>query len=261
MLHCSEQGHNHPKRIHGRFFASEVRMPEVGDRAMGGLKLFDECAVFPLASKVGGDETGAAVDLGDLICEHVSIVVVAGHAEATICPTDDLHGRRIADEVLELTASSVQEASRKELLFVVVFEYLVHDLPETLLPFENRFLRDDVRNNLRFQASAEEYVREVLNVIQRVVIYHYSASAVLQLTPVNNHGLVLHILREEGRKHAALAHLLPSSGILTTNGMALKEHRPLETQFDVRDVDGVAGDGDAIPALAHCAVWRAQWLE
>jgi hypothetical protein len=38
--------------------------------------------------------------LGDLISQHISIIIVRSHAEAPLGPSDDLHGGSIRDQVL-----------------------------------------------------------------------------------------------------------------------------------------------------------------
>ena len=63
-------------RIEGGLLSAQVRVPHVGDGAMAGLELLDHRAVLALADQVGRDEAGRAVHLGDLVGQHVAVVVV-----------------------------------------------------------------------------------------------------------------------------------------------------------------------------------------
>mmetsp|Transcript_118834 Transcript_118834/g.165572 ORF Transcript_118834/g.165572 Transcript_118834/m.165572 type:complete len:524 (+) Transcript_118834:172-1743(+) len=260
MFHGAQEGDHHAERIHGGVLAAQVHVPEVGHGAVRGLELLDEAAVRGLAHQVGGDEARAAVHLRHLIREHVTIVVVAGHAKAASSPTDNLHGGRVADEVHELAARLVEEAGLRKDGLVLGVKDLLHLLPEPLLPLEDRLLRDHVGHDVGLQAALEEDVRQVLDVVERVVVDHNGSLLVFAFAGIHNDRLRLDVLREEGRQHPALTNALPARAVLATNGVALKEDWPREAQLDARDVDGVTGDGDAIPASAHGAVRRAEGL-
>mmetsp|Transcript_52088 Transcript_52088/g.149333 ORF Transcript_52088/g.149333 Transcript_52088/m.149333 type:complete len:286 (-) Transcript_52088:61-918(-) len=162
--------------------------------------------------------------------------------------------------MLKFTTSSFQEASSKVLILVVFLEDVVQDLPEALLPLEDGLLRHDIRHDLLLQAALEEDVREVVNIVQRVVVHDDTARVVFQLPRVDDHRLVLHVLGEKGREHTALGDLLPAGAVLATDGVPLEEHGGLEAELDAGDVDGVARDRDAVPAFAHGAVRGAQRL-
>mmetsp|Transcript_67855 Transcript_67855/g.174889 ORF Transcript_67855/g.174889 Transcript_67855/m.174889 type:complete len:524 (+) Transcript_67855:173-1744(+) len=260
VVHCIEEGDDHAQRVHGGLLAAQVRVPEVGHGAVRGLELLDEAAVRGLAHQVGGDEARAAVHLRHLVGEHVAVVVVARHAKAATSPADDLHRGGVTDQVHQVAAGLVQEAGLRELRLVVLIEDLLHLLPEALLPLEDGLLRDHVRHNIGLQAAFEEDVPEVLDVVERVVVDHNGSLLVFAFAGIHNDRLRLDVLREEGRQHPALTNALPARAVLATNGVALKEDWPREAQLDARDVDGVTGDGDAIPASAHGAVRRAEGL-
>mmetsp|Transcript_17922 Transcript_17922/g.53411 ORF Transcript_17922/g.53411 Transcript_17922/m.53411 type:complete len:219 (-) Transcript_17922:42-698(-) len=143
----------------------------------------------------------------------------------------------------------------------MILEDVVHDLPEAFLPLEDRLFRDYVRHHLLLEAAGEKDVRKVLDIVERVVIHDDGAPAILELPPIDHHGLVLHVLREERGQHTTSADLLPSGAILAPHGVPLEQHRPLEAELDARDMDRVAGNCDAVPTLAHEAVRRAQGLQ
>mmetsp|Transcript_61769 Transcript_61769/g.156999 ORF Transcript_61769/g.156999 Transcript_61769/m.156999 type:complete len:538 (+) Transcript_61769:401-2014(+) len=257
MLHGAQEGDDHAQGVHRRLLAPLVRVPQVRDGPVGGLELLDEAARFALADQVRGDEAGAAVDLSNLIGQHVSVVVVASHAEAAASPTDDLHGGRIADEVHEVAASGLQKVGGQVLFLVVFVEDCLHLPPEALLPLENGLLGDNVRYDVRLQATLEEDVRQVLDVVQRVVVDHDRRHVVVELPAVDDLGLLLDVVREERRKHAALADILPTCAILAAHRVTLEEDGLIEAQLDAWDVDRVARDGDAVPAPAHGSVGGA----
>mmetsp|Transcript_68016 Transcript_68016/g.190489 ORF Transcript_68016/g.190489 Transcript_68016/m.190489 type:complete len:387 (+) Transcript_68016:705-1865(+) len=230
---------------------------EVGDGAVGGLELLDERAVVALADEVGGDEPRAPVHLRHLVREHVAVVVVASHAEAAARPADDLHGGGVADQVLELAACVLQQPGRRELLLVLRIEDLLHLLPEALLPLEDGLLRHHVGHDARLEAAGEEDMRQVLHVVERVVVDHHRVLRVLHFATVDDDGLLLDVLREECREHAPLADGLPPRAVLAPDGVALEEDGLVEAELDAGDVDRVTGDRDAVPTAPHGAVRRA----
>mmetsp|Transcript_49263 Transcript_49263/g.145456 ORF Transcript_49263/g.145456 Transcript_49263/m.145456 type:complete len:588 (-) Transcript_49263:34-1797(-) len=260
VLHGAQQGDHHAQRVHGGLLAAQVRVPEVGDGAVGGLELLDERAVRALADEVGGDEAGAAVHLRDLVREHVAVVIVARHAEAASGPADDLHRGGVTDQVLQLAAGLVEQAGLQVILLVVGVEDLLHLLPEALLPLEDRLLRHHVGDDVGREAALEEDVGQVVDVVERVVVDDDRILLVVDLAAVDDDGLSLHVIGEERGEDAALADTLPPSAVLAADGMALEEDRTLEAQLDAGDVDRVAGDGDAVPASSHRAVRRAPGL-
>jgi hypothetical protein len=73
-------------RVERRLLAAQVRLPHVSHSAVGCFVLLNHDAVVALANEVGGDETRGAVHLGDLVREHVTVVVVSSHAEASTGP-------------------------------------------------------------------------------------------------------------------------------------------------------------------------------
>mmetsp|Transcript_107067 Transcript_107067/g.345457 ORF Transcript_107067/g.345457 Transcript_107067/m.345457 type:complete len:288 (+) Transcript_107067:735-1598(+) len=261
MVHGAKQRHDHAQWVHGGLLAPEVRVPEVRNGPVGGLKLLDERAIFVLAHEVGGDEARAPVHLRDLVRKHVAVVVVARHAEAAARPPDDLHRRGVADEVHQLAPAFVQEARGEVLFLVVRVEDLLHLLPEALLPLEDSLLGDHVRHDMRLEAPREKDVRQVFDIVERIVVDHDTGLLVLDLTAIDDLRLLgLHVLGKIGREYAALAHLLPTCAVLAAHCMAFEQHWPVEAQLDAGDVDGVPGDGDAVPAAAHGAVGRAEGL-
>mmetsp|Transcript_62927 Transcript_62927/g.163300 ORF Transcript_62927/g.163300 Transcript_62927/m.163300 type:complete len:225 (+) Transcript_62927:435-1109(+) len=205
VLHRTQQGNDHAQRIHRGLLAALVHMPKVRHSAMGSLKLFDQRARCALADKVRCDEARAAVDLSHFVGQHIPIVVVASHAKSATCPTDDLHCGCITDEVHEIATRAAQKASSQILLLIVSIKDLLHLLPEALLPLEDRLLGDDVRDNICLQASREEDVRQVFDIVEGIVIDDDSSLVIVHLAPVDNHWPFLDVVREERRQHAPLA--------------------------------------------------------
>mmetsp|Transcript_77881 Transcript_77881/g.128777 ORF Transcript_77881/g.128777 Transcript_77881/m.128777 type:complete len:257 (+) Transcript_77881:676-1446(+) len=256
MIHSPQQGHNHAERIHGCLFATQMRIPKIGNSTMGGLKLLDQRAILSLSNEVGRDEAWASMHLCHLIRQHVAIVVVAGHTKTSISPTDDLHGSSIADQVLQLTVRLLQEPRFQKVSLVICVEDFLHDLPETFLPLEDCLLGNHIGNHLGFKAALEENVCQILHIVQWVVIDHNATSIILHLPAVHDNGLsLIHAFWKESGEHPSLAHLLPARSILTAHGMALEEHGSPEAQLDARDVNGVPGDSDSIPTPTHQSVW------
>mmetsp|Transcript_59986 Transcript_59986/g.186068 ORF Transcript_59986/g.186068 Transcript_59986/m.186068 type:complete len:273 (+) Transcript_59986:492-1310(+) len=252
MPHGPQERNDKAQWVHGGFFATEVGVPEVSNGAVRGLILLDERPILALAREDRADETRTSMHLRHLVREHVAVVVVARHAEAAIRPTDDLHGGRVTDEVAEFP--TLQQARSDELVLVVSVKDVGHNLPEALLPFEDGLLRDDVGLDMILQAPREEYVSQVLDVVQGVVVDHDGASGVGGSAAVDDHGLIVHVLREEGCEDPAFADLPPTSTVLATHCVTVNDDRALEAELDARNVNGVPRDGYAFPAAAHGAV-------
>ena len=253
VVHRAYECLDHAQGVEGRLLAALVRLPHVRHRAVRRLELLDHRPIGGLADQVGGDEARRAVHLCDLIGEHVTVVVVRGHAEATIRPADDLHRRRVRDQVRQLIANLGEETGLLELLEVMLIEDLLHRGPESLLPLEDGLLGHDVRRHLRLQAAREEDVRQVGHIVQRVVVYHGDARLVGQVALVDLQRRAAVGGAEHGRELAG-ADGLPARAVLATHRVTLEEHRPLEAKLHALDVDGIARDGDAVPAFPHRAV-------
>mmetsp|Transcript_106173 Transcript_106173/g.188816 ORF Transcript_106173/g.188816 Transcript_106173/m.188816 type:complete len:223 (+) Transcript_106173:683-1351(+) len=222
---------------------------------MGCFELFDESSILVLSDEIRGDEARAAVNLCNFICEHVSIVVVASHAEATPGPADNLHSCGITDEVNQFSTRLVEETRCQELLLELSIKDLLHALPESFLPLEDCLFGHHIRHDIGLQAACEENASQVLDVVQRIVVNHHGRFIVHQLTAIHDDWLQLRVLWPVSCEHLALAHCLPAGTILSANGVALEKHRALEAELDAWNVDCVSGDGDTIPAPSHCSIW------
>mmetsp|Transcript_41502 Transcript_41502/g.106155 ORF Transcript_41502/g.106155 Transcript_41502/m.106155 type:complete len:442 (-) Transcript_41502:452-1777(-) len=260
VLHGANHGLHHAQRVQAGLLAAQVSLPHVRDGAVAGLKLLDHGAVLCLADEVAGDEAGRAVHLGNLVSEHVAIVVVGRHPEAAVRPTDDLHCRGVADEMLQGAAAALQQAGSLKLGLVVAVKDLLHGDPEGLLPLEHRLLGHHVGRDTHLQAASEEVVREVGHVVERVVVGDSHRLVVAHVAVVHNDDLRLGVLGSEHCRQTALAHCLPARAILAADSVALKEDGLVKAELDALDVDGVAADGDAVPAAAHRAVGAAPCL-
>mmetsp|Transcript_5397 Transcript_5397/g.13135 ORF Transcript_5397/g.13135 Transcript_5397/m.13135 type:complete len:427 (-) Transcript_5397:310-1590(-) len=260
VLHGTDEGLDHPEGVETGLLPAEVRVPHVRDRAVARLKLLDHCSVGGLPDEVAGDEARRPVHLRDLVREHVAVVVVSRHPEAAVRPSDDLHRRRVADEVLKVAAAPLEEASRLELRLVMAVEHLLHGGPEALLPLEHRLLCDDVGGDPGLQAPREEVVRKVGDVVQRVVVGDCHGVVVGHVAVVHDDDVRLRVLWREDGCETALSDCLPPGPILAADRVAFKEDGLLKPEFDAIDVDRVPADGDAIPAPPHCTVRAAASL-
>mmetsp|Transcript_16479 Transcript_16479/g.27910 ORF Transcript_16479/g.27910 Transcript_16479/m.27910 type:complete len:453 (-) Transcript_16479:166-1524(-) len=260
VVHCTQQCHNHAQGIHGCFLTTKVHVPQIGYSSMGGFKFLDQGAILALAHQVRGDKARAAMHLRHLVGQHVTIVVVACHSKAATRPADDLHCSGITDQVDQLASTLVKKPSLQKLLLVLCIENLLHLLPEALLPLENGLFRHHIRHNVGLKAALEKDVRQVLDIVQGVVIHDNCRFIIMKYSPVNDHRLFLLIFRPVSCEHLSFADSLPACTILTANCMSLKEDGALESKLNAWDVDGVTRDCNTIPAPSHGAVGRAERL-
>ena len=78
----------------------------------------DQSTIEPLANEIRGNEARGAVDLRNLVSEHVSIVIVGSHAKATLTPPHNLHGCSIGDDVLQVALDKSQSLELGPVRFV-----------------------------------------------------------------------------------------------------------------------------------------------
>mmetsp|Transcript_34874 Transcript_34874/g.88618 ORF Transcript_34874/g.88618 Transcript_34874/m.88618 type:complete len:225 (+) Transcript_34874:537-1211(+) len=205
VFHGPKERHHHAQRVHGSLLPALMRVPQVRHCPVGGLEFLDQRAICTLADKVGCDEARATVDLRHLVGEHVAVVVVASHSEPASRPPDDLHRSRIADEVHKVATRGLEQARCHVLLLVIRVEDFLHLLPKALLPLKDSLLGDHVWHNVGLQAPREEDVRQILNIVERIVIHDYCVFHVVDLAAIDDRGPLLHILREECREDATFA--------------------------------------------------------
>jgi hypothetical protein len=124
VLHGADHGLNETKGVEGGLLPAEVGVPKVGDGTMGGFVLLNHGSVVPLSDEVGGDETWGTVNLGDLIGQHVTVVIVGGHTEVSTGPSNDLHGGSVGNEMLKFPAGVVEKALGSKRLLVVLVKHL-----------------------------------------------------------------------------------------------------------------------------------------
>mmetsp|Transcript_5777 Transcript_5777/g.7810 ORF Transcript_5777/g.7810 Transcript_5777/m.7810 type:complete len:269 (+) Transcript_5777:589-1395(+) len=258
MLHGSNECLDHAQGVEGGLLTAQVRLPHVRYRPVRRLKLLDHDAVLPLPNQVGGHEAGGTMHLCDLIREHVAIIVVRGHAKAPACPSHNLHGGGVGNEVLQLASAPVQQPDRHKLLLVMLIKDLLHDDPESLLPLEDCLLGDHVGRALGLQAAVVEVMRQVLHVVQRVVVGYHGVLLVRQDALV--HHLHASVLREEEGRRSAGTHSLEPCSIFTTDSMPLENYSFGEAEFHPFNVNCIARNGDAIPTTAHGTIWAPPCL-
>mmetsp|Transcript_7123 Transcript_7123/g.17817 ORF Transcript_7123/g.17817 Transcript_7123/m.17817 type:complete len:297 (-) Transcript_7123:88-978(-) len=185
---------------------------------------------------------------------------MGGHAEPPTSPSDDLHRGGVRNQVLQFATALVQQARLEVLLLVMLVEDLLHGHPKSFLPFEHCLLGHDVRHDAGLEASREKVMRQVWDVVHRVVVRHHRIAIVSDRARIDlNPPIDLALRVEQGFQHAVADHAV-ASAVLAPDGVALEEHGPFEAKLNAVDVDGVAADCNAIPAATHGAVGRAQGL-
>ena len=147
------------------------------------------------------------MDLGQLIRQHVTVVVVRAHAEAALAPLHQFHGRNVGEEVLQFAAAvggadTSEETFGSKILLVMFVEHFAANLPEVFLPFENRFFRDDVGRCVALQASLKKVVRHLGHVIVGIVIKNGGIKIVCQLSLIHHNALAIDTLGWNKKHHA-----------------------------------------------------------
>mmetsp|Transcript_10 Transcript_10/g.24 ORF Transcript_10/g.24 Transcript_10/m.24 type:complete len:265 (+) Transcript_10:93-887(+) len=108
---CVLHGTNHcldkTQRIQRCFLSGQMIVPQVRDGSMGGLEFLDKTSVVIYSNQVRSDKSWRTVHLGNLIGQHISIVVMGGHSESSIGPTNQLHGGCIRDKMDEFATASL----------------------------------------------------------------------------------------------------------------------------------------------------------
>eukprot|EP00961_Rhodomonas_salina_P028190 380896-Rhodomonas_salina.2 len=112
-----------------------------------------------------GHEGRPAVQLRDLVGEHVAVIVVSDHPEASVAPADGLHRRGVREEVLQLAVAAAEQVLREEAVLVLFVEESFQRQPEAVLPLEYRPLCHHVGCRLVLQTPAEENVAQLRNVV------------------------------------------------------------------------------------------------
>lgn len=108
------------------------------------------------------------------------------HAESSVRPADQLHRRRVGDQVGQLASRLVEQPGIEELLPVLGVEHLLHRRPEPLLPLEDRLLGHHVRRDVLLEAPAEEEVGQIPDVVVRVVVNDADVVVVRQISLVDD---------------------------------------------------------------------------
>mmetsp|Transcript_15019 Transcript_15019/g.32581 ORF Transcript_15019/g.32581 Transcript_15019/m.32581 type:complete len:204 (+) Transcript_15019:1082-1693(+) len=96
-------------------------------------------------------------------------------------------------------------------------------------------------------------------IIVRIVIDHAHIVLICQITLVH-HERITPITRNIRRQQRTLSNLIPTSGILSTNSMPLKQHLILVPQFNPLNVDSIPTNRNTIPSTTHGTIGRSPRL-
>lgn len=100
---------------------------------------------------------------------------------------------------------------------------------------------------------------KVGNVVVGVVVHHGHVVIIGQIALVNHKGRGSIVGNVRGKERTG-ADLIPTGTVLATDGMTLEQDGVLVAQFHSLDVDGITGDGNAVPSATHGAVGTAKTL-
>mmetsp|Transcript_5461 Transcript_5461/g.12982 ORF Transcript_5461/g.12982 Transcript_5461/m.12982 type:complete len:289 (-) Transcript_5461:136-1002(-) len=159
----------------------------------------------------------------------------------------------------EFIAAPLQKSLFQKLILVIAVKNILHGGPESLLPLEDCLLGDNVWGDFVFQASLEEKMGEILDVVVGVVVNSYNVVVVGQITLVDNEGSRA-ILGKVGSQESSLSNLIPASTILSSNGMAFEQDLVFVTEFNSLNVNRITGNGNSVPSPAHGSVGRSECL-
>ena len=163
------------------------------------------------------------MNLCNLIGKHITIVVVSRHTESSIGPTDQLHRGSIRDKMLQISSRPIKQTLLQEFILVTFIKDLLHCSPKSFLPLEYSLLGDNVWRNLVLQAPFEEQMCQISNIIIWVVIHDAYVVIISQISLVHDKWSTT-ILGDVGGKQCSSSNLIPSSTILSSHCMTLKEH-------------------------------------
>mmetsp|Transcript_43790 Transcript_43790/g.105636 ORF Transcript_43790/g.105636 Transcript_43790/m.105636 type:complete len:338 (-) Transcript_43790:155-1168(-) len=234
-------------------------MPQIRNGSVGSLKFLNQATVLTSSNKVGCDESRGTVNLRNLICKHITIVVVCRHSESTVGPANQLHRGSIGDEMLKISSRTFQKTSLLKIGLVVFVEDFLHGFPEALLPLEDSLLGDNIWGNFGIKASLEEKVSQFCDVVVRIMVNDDDIVVIRQITLVNDEWRRTIIWKVSGQQRS-LTNFVPSSTIFTSNGMTLKEDRILVSKFHSFNMDCVTRNSNSIPASSHGSIGRSKCL-
>ena len=162
-------------------------------------------------------------------------------------------------EISHPSRENAEKAHLLKLCFVLLVKDLLHGGPESLLPLEHRLLGNNVRGDVAIQTTLEEVMGKIGDIIVGVVVHHGHVVIVGQIALVHHEG-GSSVLGNVGGKERTGADLVPAGAVFATDGMTLEQNRVLVAELHPLDVDGIAGDGDAVPSATHGAVGTAKGL-
>mmetsp|Transcript_12382 Transcript_12382/g.16082 ORF Transcript_12382/g.16082 Transcript_12382/m.16082 type:complete len:249 (+) Transcript_12382:854-1600(+) len=176
---------------------------------------------------------------------------MSSHSEATIGPTNNLHRCCIGNQVHQVTPCLVQQSCLQESFFVMLLKYCQHFRPEFFLPLENSFLCYNIRRYVGFQATLEEMMSQISNVVQRVVIGDYGIDVIFQKPFIYDNVVLGLIFREKDSLKLSSSYHSISSTVFSTNSMTFEQNWILETKVHTLDVNSVSTNRDTFPPTSH----------
>lgn len=93
--------------------------------------------------------------------------------------------------MLQITPAIVEQPLSFEFIFLFLIKHILHDQPKAFLPLEHCLLCDYVRHNIIFKTPCIENIRQLINIIIRVVLKHCSVALVNESTFVYHHFLAI----------------------------------------------------------------------
>ncbi len=185
---------------------------------------------------------------------HITIVVVSRHAESSIGPANQLHRRRVRNQVLQISAALVQQTLFEKLFLVVFIKNFFHGGPESLLPFEHRLFGDNIRRNTGFQAPTEEQMSQTGDIVVGIVIYYHDIVIIGQIAFIYDKGWRSFFFGQVGRQQGSFTDLIPTRTVFAPDRMSFKEHRVLVPQFNPINMNGITTNGNSIPSPSHGSI-------
>mmetsp|Transcript_17403 Transcript_17403/g.27290 ORF Transcript_17403/g.27290 Transcript_17403/m.27290 type:complete len:207 (-) Transcript_17403:88-708(-) len=161
--------------------------------------------------------------------------------------------------MLQISSRPIKQTFLQEFILVLFIKHLLHCSPESFLPLEHSFLGNNVWCNLGIQATFEEQMCQISNIIIRIVVYNANIVIIRQISLVH-HERCSTILGNVSCEQCSGTNLIPSSSVLSTNGMSLKQDLILVSQFNSLNMNCIPGDGNSIPSSSHGTIGRSPGL-
>mmetsp|Transcript_14040 Transcript_14040/g.19944 ORF Transcript_14040/g.19944 Transcript_14040/m.19944 type:complete len:203 (-) Transcript_14040:384-992(-) len=161
--------------------------------------------------------------------------------------------------MLQISSRPIKETLLQEFILVLFIKDFLHCSPESFLPLEHSFLGNNVWCYLGFQAPFEEQMCQISNIIVRVVVYNTYIVIIRQISLVD-HKRCPTILGNISCEQCSSTNLIPSSSILSTDGMPLKQDLILVSKFNTFNMNCITADRNPIPSSSHGTIGRSPCL-